>query len=221
MLCFHEALPCGFCERRLGGDLLFKLCDRACLTVACGGDLEVLDVSPMFQTGAFGKLIPGGVDEVFLGIISDDRFLPDGERRTLFVLYKFLFRNALPDPFFGVFSSQRLCAATDKTLPVQRAEGDNQDINKAIKRISKAYNAYETVRAEQEERAAVLLPYFTCHYIRHTFCTRLCEHETNLKVIQSIMGHTSIKTTMDIYAETTEKKKQETFETLQNNNVFF
>ena len=29
------------------------------------------------------------------------------------------------------------------------------------------------------------------------------------------MGHTSIKTTMDIYAETTEKKKQETFETLQ------
>lgn len=83
------------------------------------------------------------------------------------------------------------------------------------------YNAYETVRAEQEERAAVLLPYFTCHYIRHTFCTRLCEHETNLKVIQSIMGHTSIKTTMDIYAETTEKKKQETFETLQNNNVFF
>ncbi len=96
-----------------------------------------------------------------------------------------------------------------------------QDINKAIKRISKAYNAYETVRAEQEERAAVLLPYFTCHYIRHTFCTRLCEHETNLKLIQSIMGHTSIKTTMDIYAETTEKKKQETFETLQNNNVFF
>ena len=47
---------------------------------------------------------------------------------------------------------------------------------------------------------------------RHTFCTRLCERETNLKIIQSIMGHKDIQTTMDIYAEATEEKKQETFE---------
>ena len=42
---------------------------------------------------------------------------------------------------------------------------------------------------------------------RHTFCTRLCERETNLKIIQSIMGHKDIQTTMDIYAEATEEKK--------------
>ena len=47
---------------------------------------------------------------------------------------------------------------------------------------------------------------------RHTFCTRLCERETNLKIIQSIMGHKDIQTTMDIYGEATEEKKQETFE---------
>ena len=46
------------------------------------------------------------------------------------------------------------------------------------------------------------------------FCTRLCENETNLKVIQSIMGHRNIETTMDIYAEATEEKKQESFENL-------
>ena len=28
------------------------------------------------------------------------------------------------------------------------------------------------------------------HSLFHTFCTRFCENETNLKVIQSIMGHT-------------------------------
>lgn len=84
-----------FCKRGLGGNLLFKLCDRACLTVACGGDLEVLDVSPMFQTGAFGKLILAGVNEILLGIISDKGLLPNGERRTLFVLCKLFFRNAL------------------------------------------------------------------------------------------------------------------------------
>ena len=45
-------------------------------------------------------------------------------------------------------------------------------------------------------------------------CTRLCEKETNLKVIQSVMGHKDIQTTMDIYAEATEEKKQESFERL-------
>ena len=47
------------------------------------------------------------------------------------------------------------------------------------------------------------------HYLRHTFCTRLCENESNLKVIQSIMGHADITTTMDVYAEATQEKKQE------------
>ena len=46
------------------------------------------------------------------------------------------------------------------------------------------------------------------------FCTRLCENETNLKVIQSVMGHKDIQTTMDVYAEATEQKKQESFERL-------
>ena len=54
----------------------------------------------------------------------------------------------------------------------------------------------------------VLLPDFSAHSLRHTFCTRLCERETNLKIIQSIMGHKDIQTTMDIYAEATEEKKQ-------------
>lgn len=39
------------------------------------------------------------------------------------------------------------------------------------------------------------------HQLRHTFCTRFCENETNLKVIQSIMGHSDITTTMDFYTQ--------------------
>lgn len=57
-------------------------------------------------------------------------------------------------------------------------------------------------------------PHFSCHYLRHTFATRLCENETNLKVIQDIMGHRNIETTMDIYAEATDQKKQESLENL-------
>ena len=83
-----------------------------------------------------------------------------------------------------------------------------------IKRIANSYNADEVVRAKKERRDPIILPNFSCHHLRHTFCTRLCENETNLKVIQSIMGHRNIETTMDIYAEATEEKKQESFENL-------
>ena len=58
------------------------------------------------------------------------------------------------------------------------------------------------------------MPDFSAHSLRQTFCRRLCERKTNLKIIQSIMGHKDIQTTVDIYAEATEKKKQETFEHL-------
>lgn len=89
-----------------------------------------------------------------------------------------------------------------------------QSVNHTIKRISANYNAEEQIAAKKEKREPVLLPDFSCHHLRHTFATRLCEQESNLKVIQSIMGHKSIETTMDIYAEATDKKKQETFEML-------
>lgn len=70
------------------------------------------------------------------------------------------------------------------------------------------------MNAKKEKREKVLISQFSCHHLRHTFATRLCETETNLKVIQSIMGHRNIETTMDIYAEATEQKKQESFEML-------
>ena len=90
-----------------------------------------------------------------------------------------------------------------------------QTINRTIKRISLAYNEMELERAEKERREPILLPSFSCHNLRHTFCTRYCENETNLKVIQEIMGHRDIATTMDIYAEATKDAKVKSFVALQ------
>lgn len=95
-----------------------------------------------------------------------------------------------------------------------------QTVNRTIKRIISSYNADEVVLAKRQRREPVILPDFSCHHLRHTFCTRLCENETNLKVIQAIMGHRNIETTMDIYAEATEQKKQESIERLSNLNIF-
>lgn len=88
-------------------------------------------------------------------------------------------------------------------------------VNRAIERISRDYNKAEEELAKAERREAVLLPHFSAHHLRHTFCTRLCEVETNLKVIQEIMGHKSITTTMDIYNEATADEKARCFASLE------
>lgn len=92
-----------------------------------------------------------------------------------------------------------------------------QAVNRAIRRIYEAHNAEEILKAAEEEREPVIIPHFSCHHLRHTFCTRFCENETNVKVIQSIMGHASIETTMDIYAEVTEMRKKEALDNLSAN----
>lgn len=90
-----------------------------------------------------------------------------------------------------------------------------QTINRTIKRITLSYNEEEMESADREGREAILIPPFSCHNLRHTFCTRYCENETNLKVIQEIMGHKDIATTMEVYAEATKDTKVKSFENLE------
>lgn len=87
-------------------------------------------------------------------------------------------------------------------------------VNRTINRIVEAYNREEADRAAEEGGEPMLLPHFSAHSLRHTFCCRLCENEINIKVMQEIMGHSDIATTMNIYAEVAEKKKQEVFSRL-------
>lgn len=90
-----------------------------------------------------------------------------------------------------------------------------QTINRAIKRIYTACNEQEVECAKKEHRQPILIPHFSVHNLRHTFCTRFCENETDLKIIQEIMGHSDITTTMNIYNEATKERKQESFARLE------
>lgn len=92
---------------------------------------------------------------------------------------------------------------------------NSHDINRALERIYTACNEAERERAKEEKRPPVLIRHFSVHNLRHTFCTRFCENESNLKVIQEIMGHADIETTMNIYAEATTEKKVESFANLE------
>ena len=80
-------------------------------------------------------------------------------------------------------------------------------VNRAIIRIVRDANL--------EEGEHEVLPHFSVHNLRHTFCTRMCENEPNIKIIQEIMGHRDISTTMDVYNEATREKKIESFARLE------
>lgn len=47
-----------------------------------------------------------------------------------------------------------------------------------------------------KERKILSLPHFSCHSLRHTFTTRMCEAGVNVKVIQDALGHQDISTTI-------------------------
>lgn len=82
------------------------------------------------------------------------------------------------------------------------------NLNKAIRRIIRDCNDEGFLK---DENASVLLPHFSCHSLRHTFTTRMCEAGVNVKVIQDALGHQDISTTLNIYAEVTKDLKKEEF----------
>ena len=79
-------------------------------------------------------------------------------------------------------------------------------LNKVYKRIIRDCNDAEFLKSENP---SVLLPNFSSHTLRHTFATRLCESGMNMKLIQDILGHSEISTTMDIYTHVTQETKQQ------------
>ena len=87
-------------------------------------------------------------------------------------------------------------------------------LNKALRRIIRDCNQDILDRSKGEE-SLVLLPKFSCHNLRHTFATRLCEAGVNIKVIQDMLGHSDIRTTMDIYTDVTNELRNREVKVLE------
>lgn len=84
-------------------------------------------------------------------------------------------------------------------------------LNKAIRRIIRDCNDEQFQKSDNPK---VLLPHFSCHTLRHTFTTRMCEAGVNVKVIQDTLGHTDVSTTLNIYTDVTKELKRVEFEGL-------
>ena len=80
-------------------------------------------------------------------------------------------------------------------------------LNRAIKRIIRDCNQ-EILDNKGANKNVLLLPNFSCHSLRHTFATRMCEAGVNLKAMQDILGHADYTTTMNIYTDATEELKE-------------
>lgn len=83
-------------------------------------------------------------------------------------------------------------------------------LNKAIRRITRDCN--DEILNNDDDNEFPLL--FSCHSLRYTFATRLCEAGFNIKVIQDVLGHKDISTTMDIYVDVTKELKKKEFDNL-------
>ena len=54
------------------------------------------------------------------------------------------------------------------------------------------------------------------HGFRHSHCSLLFEMKTPIQVVQERLGHSNIKTTMDIYTHVTEKQRDEVADNFAN-----
>lgn len=91
----------------------------------------------------------------------------------------------------------------------------NGTLNKAIRRIIRDCND-EILLKNPDADSSELLPHFSCHSLRHTFTTRLCEADVNPKTIMYLLGHSSIEVTMDIYADCTKEMAYKALDTIQD-----
>lgn len=67
-------------------------------------------------------------------------------------------------------------------------------------------STYDTMLFKLCDKAKI--PKFSMHVLRHTFATRCIEAGMKPKTLQTILGHSNIGITMNLYVHTTEEQKQ-------------
>lgn len=117
--------------------------------------------------------------------------------------------------FLGISCNVSVDAYTDFVFVNRFGNVQHQGtLNKALRRIIRDCNE-EIISKNKGAKDLILLPKFSCHILRHTFTTRLCEAGVNVKIIQDVLGHSDISTTMNIYADATKEMKDKEFRTFE------
>lgn len=89
---------------------------------------------------------------------------------------------------------------TTKTGKPVRGINVTETLNQYVQHI----NQQEVIQAAAEGREPIVFERITPHTLRHTFATRAFESGIPPKVVQKILGHSSLEMTMDLYTHVTE-----------------
>ena len=90
-------------------------------------------------------------------------------------------------------------------------------VNAAIHRMTRDINL-DILDKMGENEEVLIVPYFTCHILRHTFCTKMMQLGVNIRILQEIMGHEEFSTTMDVYVNVTGQMELEEFSKFEELN---
>ena len=87
-----------------------------------------------------------------------------------------------------------------------------ESLDSTLHRIVRRCNTMAIENAEGDEEP-VILPFLTCHSLRHSCCTRLLERKGAMSplAIQAFLGHKDLQTTLNTYLRITEEFKQKEF----------
>ncbi len=95
-----------------------------------------------------------------------------------------------------------------------------QQLNKVVNEINGKQTS-SAIRKSSRKEARQLLPHFTPHTLRHTFATRAIENGIPPKVVQELLGHSSITMTLDLYTHVLPERKAEEMKKLENLFLMF
>lgn len=65
------------------------------------------------------------------------------------------------------------------------------------------------------EKKEIKIERFTCHAFRDTFATRYIEEGGSAQVLKTILGHSSLAMTMDLYSHVMPDTKQQEMELIE------
>ncbi len=100
---------------------------------------------------------------------------------------------------------------TTKTGGPVRGLNVAETLNNYVRKINKR----EELLAAKEKREPVIFERITPHTLRHTFATRAFESGIPPKVVQQILGHSSLEMTMDLYTHVTEDVQSKEIQKLE------
>lgn len=108
----------------------------------------------------------------------------------------------LTDEAFSILKDQKIKNKKIKVIPMEW----NEFVFLCRKGTPVKNSTYDTALSKICDKAGI--PHFSMHILRHTFATRCIEAGMKPKTLQTLLGHSNIGITMNLYVHTTEEEKQ-------------